>query len=128
VAEYSLPRSMYRYMYYYCKVFEKNECNFHWNTIEPLYKGHPWGWQMLSLIERCPDYRGQIEWKWPIYDWSLVSLIERCPLREVSLHSFLQTDSYFQSLGFGNYSTFWSKKLTEALFFTQHTFFDASML
>jgi hypothetical protein len=21
-------------------------------------------WHMLSLIERCPDYRVQIEWKW----------------------------------------------------------------
>jgi hypothetical protein len=35
--------------------------------------GCPWDWQMLHLIERCPDYRGQIEWKWPTWDWTLVS-------------------------------------------------------
>jgi hypothetical protein len=25
-------------------------------TVEPLYQGHPWD---VSLIEMCPDYRGQ---------------------------------------------------------------------
>jgi hypothetical protein len=32
-------------------------------TVEHLYYGHPWDWDLLSLIERCPGWRGQIEWK-----------------------------------------------------------------
>jgi hypothetical protein len=31
------------------------------NTVKPLYYGHPRDWQLLSLIERRPDYRGQNE-------------------------------------------------------------------
>jgi hypothetical protein len=34
----------------------------HRNAIHYLIKpvnGHPWDWQLLSLIGRCPDYRGQ---------------------------------------------------------------------
>jgi hypothetical protein len=38
----------------------KSTCFFN-STVEPLLQGHPWDWKMLSVIERCPDYRGQIE-------------------------------------------------------------------
>jgi hypothetical protein len=40
------------------------------NEFVPISKysrtshGHPWDWHVLSLIEWCPEYRGQIEWNW----------------------------------------------------------------
>jgi hypothetical protein len=48
---YSVQRLISRTIKYVCG--EK-----HSYSIAPLYYGHP---QMMSLIERCPDYRGQIE-------------------------------------------------------------------
>ena len=31
---------------------------YHGNTVVPLYSGHPWD-RKVSLIERCPHFRGQ---------------------------------------------------------------------
>ena len=32
------------------------------NRVEPDYQGHLWDWSFMSLIERCPHYRGDFEW------------------------------------------------------------------
>jgi hypothetical protein len=39
------------------------------DTVESLWT--PLGLITALLIERWPDYRGQIEWKSPIWDWTL---------------------------------------------------------
>ena len=33
-------------------------CTVCCSTVEPLYSGHPWD-RKVSLIERCPHFRGQ---------------------------------------------------------------------
>jgi hypothetical protein len=38
-----------------CVSLELDYYNFSEICVVPPYQGHPWDWQLPSLIERCPD-------------------------------------------------------------------------
>ena len=40
------------------------------DTVEPLHSGHPWD-RRVSLIERCPHFRGQNVHNPNVIQWNL---------------------------------------------------------